>query len=88
MTEDLVHFPLIELMIASLVDSRAATVEEEITEDDLKFRNWDIRQTADKLYAVTNPLDENEHYSVFLGTPLGCTCGEKNCEHIRAVLNS
>lgn len=60
----------------------------EVTEEDLKFRNWEIQQTSDKLYCVTNPLDANEHYNVFLGTPLGCTCGSKNCEHIRAVLNT
>ena len=40
------------------------------------------------LIVVTNPLDANEHYNVFLGDPIGCTCGQKNCEHIRAVLNS
>lgn len=62
--------------------------EEPVLEEDLKFRNWDIKQSAKNLYMVTNPLDENEHYSVFLGEPLGCTCGMKNCEHIRAVLNS
>lgn len=61
---------------------------EEVTEEDLKFRNWEIEQAGDQLYNVTNPLDSNEHYSVFLGSPLGCTCGSKNCEHIRAVLNS
>jgi len=63
--------------------------EEEVSEEDLSFRsNWDIKQTDDKLYTVTNALDENETYNVFLGTPLGCTCGSKNCDHIRAVLNS
>lgn len=62
--------------------------EEIVLEEELKFRNWDIKQSADQLYIVTNPLDLNEHYSVFLGDPLGCTCGLKNCEHIRAVLNS
>jgi hypothetical protein len=61
---------------------------EEVADADLKFRDWEIEQSADQLYVVTNPLDANEHYNVFLGTPLGCTCGEKNCEHIRAVLNS
>jgi hypothetical protein len=65
-----------------------AKIEEEITEKDLQFRSWDIKQTAEKLFSVVNPLDEKEHYSVFLGDPLGCTCGQKNCEHIRAVLNS
>lgn len=62
--------------------------EELVTDADLKFRLWDISQTSDKLFLVTNPMDSKEHYSVFLGEPIGCTCGEKNCEHIRAVLNS
>jgi len=62
--------------------------EEEVSEDDLRFRDWDIKQEGDKLYIVTNPLNVEEHYQVFLGTPVGCTCGEKNCEHVRTVLNS
>jgi hypothetical protein len=59
-----------------------------ISEEELRFRDWDIAQTTDKLYVVTNPLDSNEKYNVFLGDPLGCTCGHKNCEHIKAVLRS
>ncbi|MGH2612567.1 MAG: hypothetical protein ACRDFB_05905, partial [Rhabdochlamydiaceae bacterium] len=62
--------------------------EEEVSDEDLKFRTWDIKQENDKLYSVTNPLDKKEHYNVFLGKPLGCTCGNKNCEHIQAVLKS
>lgn len=62
--------------------------EEEVTEEDLKFRDWDIKQKGDKLYEVTNPINKSENFSVFLGKPLGCTCGQKNCEHIRAVLRS
>ncbi|MCH9634677.1 MAG: hypothetical protein S4CHLAM7_14300 [Chlamydiae bacterium] len=63
-------------------------VEEPVTEEDLKFRTWDISQTGNKLYSVTNPLDLKEQYNVFLGDPLGCTCGQKNCDHIKAVLNT
>lgn len=63
-------------------------IEDEVTEEDLKFRLWDIAPAADNLYIVTNPLDPAEHYNVYLGDTIGCTCGEKNCEHIRAVLNS
>ncbi len=66
----------------------AAPVEEEVSDEDLKFRLWDIKQEGDSLYCVSNPLDHKEHYSVFLGNPLGCTCGQKNCEHIQAVLKS
>lgn len=69
-------------------DMQDTLEEEPISDEDLKFRQWDIEHTEDKLYFVTNPLDKNEQYSVFLGEPLGCTCGQKNCEHIRAVLES
>lgn len=63
-------------------------IEEEVSDEDLKFRSWDITQTGDKLYTVSNPLEKDEHYNVYLGEPLGCTCGQKNCEHIKAVLNT
>ena len=69
-------------------DAISLKAEEVVSDEDLKFRNWDIVQTKDKLYSVTNPLDATEQYNVFLGEPLGCTCGTKNCEHIRAVLES
>lgn len=72
-------------------DSKEESNEEEIiTKEDLTFRDWDITQTEDseKLYVVSNPLDPEEKYNVYLGNPLGCTCGQKNCEHIRSVLNS
>lgn len=62
--------------------------EEEVLDKDLKFRDWDINQTNEKLFIVSNPLNEAERYNVFLGSPVGCTCGLPNCEHIRAVLNS
>lgn len=62
--------------------------EEVVSEEDLKFRTWDITQESEKLFSVTNPLDQKEHYNVFLGEPLGCTCGNKNCEHIQAVLRT
>jgi len=63
-------------------------LEEEVSEEDLRFRDWDIKQEGDKLYIVTNPLNAKEVYQVFLGNPVGCTCGQKNCEHVRTVLNS
>ena len=62
--------------------------ETEFLEAELKFREWDIKEVEKKLFDVTNPNDANEHYQVFLGHPIGCTCGKANCEHIRAVLNS
>lgn len=62
--------------------------EPTVSDDELKFRSWDITQVGENLYTVANPLDVAEQYSVFLGEPLGCTCGHKNCEHIHAVLTT
>ncbi|MGM0439549.1 MAG: hypothetical protein ACQEP8_00355 [Chlamydiota bacterium] len=62
--------------------------EEPVSDEDLKFREWDIDQINDKLYKVTNPLDPNEQYQVYLGDPIGCTCGKPHCEHLKAVLES
>ena len=57
-----------------------------VTEEELKFCQWDIQQTGDKLYTVTNKIDNVEKYRVYLGEPVGCTCGKSGCEHILAVL--
>jgi hypothetical protein len=71
-----------------LTSEETIDLEEEVSEEDLTFRTWDIHKTSDNLYLVMNPLDDVEHYSVYLGDPIGCTCGCKNCEHIEAVLKS
>lgn len=68
--------------------SETQDVEEPIQDEDLSFRTWDIEQQGDKLYCVSNPLDPKEKYSVYLGSPVGCTCGHSDCEHIKAVLYS
>jgi len=62
--------------------------EEEVKPEELTFREWDIVQTADKLYTVTKSNDPSEKYTVFLGDPIGCTCGKTQCEHILSVLKS
>lgn len=62
--------------------------EEEITAEDLRFRVWDVTQTGNELYLVSNPLDTQENYHVCLGDAVGCSCGQKNCEHIKAVLST
>lgn len=62
--------------------------EPAIDDEELSFREWDISQKDDNLYQVVNPLNQEERYSVFLGDPVGCTCGQSNCEHIVAVLRS
>ncbi len=61
-------------------------IEEEVSDEELSFCQWEIKQTGDKLYTVTNRLDTQEKYSVYLGHPIGCTCGKDGCDHIVAVL--
>lgn len=70
------------------LENQNETIEEEVSDEDLKFREWDIELISDKLYKVSNPLDKHEEYQVYLGEPIGCTCGQKNCEHLKAVLQS
>lgn len=57
-------------------------------EHELTFQQWEISQTDKESYIVTNKLDVSEKYNVFLGRPIGCTCGKDGCEHILAVLKS
>jgi hypothetical protein len=70
------------------IGSTISQGEEQVSDQDLSFRSWDVKETGEKLFSVSNPLDDSEYYNVFLGEPLGCTCGHKDCEHIRAVLES
>lgn len=62
--------------------------EEPIEEKELQFSEWIVEPIADKLFKVTNKLDPKEEYRVFLGNPIGCTCGKDHCDHIIAVLRS
>lgn len=61
---------------------------EAVNDEDLQFPQWMITQTGDKLFSVVNSLNEQEKYNVFLGEPIGCTCGKNGCEHILAVLKT
>lgn len=83
------HCQITRAMHEAIQNPNAPSSDEElVTEEDLRFRTWDIHKAADKLYVVTNPLNEKEKYNVFLGNPVGCTCGENGCEHVQAVLKS
>ena len=86
------HCNCIHCQIARTITQSAAHSPEEIEEtvapEELNFQQWDIAQSGEKLYTVVNRLDTNEKYSVYLGHPVGCTCGKSGCEHILAVLKS
>lgn len=69
-------------------EQKSQNEEENVTEQDLQFSQWEITQSGEKLFTVANRLDSNEKYSVYLGHPIGCTCGKSGCEHIIAVLKS
>ena len=71
-----------------LVKEDEKTEEEIVNEKDLTFQQWDIVQSGNQLYTVTNRLDAKEKYSVYLGHPIGCTCGHEGCEHVIAVLKT
>jgi hypothetical protein len=68
--------------------SSTQITEEPISEADLLFQEWDIKEIGPKIYSVAHRLDPAKKYQVYLGEPLGCTCGEPGCEHILAVLKS
>lgn len=72
--------------VKEIKSAHIENTEDEVAEEDLHFEQWIIEPIGDKMYLVTNKLDPNEHYSVYLGNPIGCTCGKQNCEHIVAVL--
>lgn len=83
------HCQVARALCSGLTEEKeVALLDEPVTAEDLKFRSWDIQDLGEKLYTVTNPLDANEQYNVYLGNPIGCTCGEAKCEHISAVLSS
>lgn len=63
-------------------------VVEDICDGDLNFEQWEISQKGKNIFTVANKLDAAETYQVFLGEPIGCTCGHSGCEHILAVLKS
>lgn len=65
-----------------------ASQEEIVSDEELTFQQWNIQQTGEKLFTVINKLSPEEKYNVYLGHPVGCTCGAKGCEHIHAVLKS
>lgn len=62
--------------------------DEIVPDSELNFCQWDIVQSGDKLYTVINRLDTKERYSVYLGHPVGCTCGKEGCDHVLAVLRN
>lgn len=72
-------------------DSNPNSCQEEIevSDSDLQFAQWEVIETGEKfLFNVVNKLDKTECYGVYLGSPVGCTCGRQGCEHLLVVLRN
>lgn len=82
------HCQIVRAIRSAHNHSNEEVLEEEVAEADLRFKEWDIAEIRKDTYSVTNPLDKAEEYTVYLGNPIGCTCGDSHCEHIKAVLQS
>lgn len=88
------HCHCLYCQIVHLLQTETAAVDEvspqeEIVDDkDLQFSQWEVIPLSNQQYVVRNKLDTHEEYKVFLGDPMGCTCGKPHCEHIVAVLRS
>jgi hypothetical protein len=62
--------------------------DEPVSDLELQFNQWEVSSESENLFTVKNKLDTDEHYIVYLGTPVGCNCGMPNCEHIIAALRA
>lgn len=82
------HCQIAKAMSPVQSNMKEEPAEEIISDEELQFQQWEIQQAGDKLFTVINRLDSKERYSVFLGHPVGCTCGKQGCEHMVAVLKS
>ncbi len=81
------HCQIARAMNADTLPSSEELIEE-VSDADLQFQEWVITQTGEQLFSVASRLNEHEKYNVYLGQPVGCTCGKAGCEHILAVLKS
>lgn len=64
------------------------TQEEEFLEKPTEVMPWIISSVGENLYKVESKENPEEVAHVFLGNPLGCSCGEHGCPHLIAVLKS
>ena len=56
--------------------------------EEIAAHPWVIQQKGELMYEVTDKKDALKKFNVYLGNPMGCTCGQEGCEHLIAVLKS
>lgn len=83
-----VHCQFARAIQKALTPTETEIDVEDVPVEELQFQQWDIRPEEDNVYRVINRLDKLEEYRVFLGDPIGCTCGHEGCDHVIAVLKS
>jgi hypothetical protein len=49
---------------------------------------WMVEEIGTNLYKVTSRDEPSVIYQVYLGNPIGCSCGSNRCSHIIAVLKT
>ncbi len=79
------HCQIARAISAETKESLEEIEESIVSQEELQFSEWSIEPVGDHLYTVKNKLTL-ETQSVYLGSPVGCTCGKPGCEHILAVL--
>ncbi len=62
--------------------------EEEVSDEDLRFSTWITYPVSSSEVIVEHPYDKQQCYRVFLKNPVGCSCGETGCEHLKHVLRN
>lgn len=78
--------PMGNEMYSEMVAWAANQEAQDIKESEI-LSPWQIQETGVNQYLVIDTADQTE-FRVFLGEPVGCTCGKEGCEHIIAVLKS
>lgn len=83
------HCQITRAITSSLEDSEIIHVTEAVQPLPKIPERFHIEQNDEHLFTVVDNEDINlTEYKVFLGAPMGCTCGKEGCDHIIAVLQS
>jgi hypothetical protein len=79
-----IHCQIGKAILAGLAQNEH--LDEEVDLEDLTFCDWNIQKQSEHSYLVSHKVD-SEEYAVTLDPP-SCSCQEKNCSHIKSVLES
>ncbi len=49
---------------------------------------WMVEEVGPHMFTVSNRDEPGANYQVYLGNPIGCSCGSNRCQHIIAALKT